>query len=172
MVYEAFSVYWKRKLHNWLFRILISASIRAACRITPHESALLSTSCRLCGCRRHARHDSWTGLWTSDAMVCILTPWLHQRSQEEMASSKGMDFYALSWATFRKPAGTVVETAQQKSQARCPRCAAYGHWLDYYEIYYNEQWLHPALTHLRPDPMASATAAWAAIPFSCGEITI
>jgi hypothetical protein len=70
---------------------------------------------------------------------------------EEMASSKGMDFYAL-WATSRNQQAVCSKQYNRKVRPDV-------HDVLTYEIYYNEQWLHPALTHLRPDPKASATAA-------------
>src|SRR5215217_7428853 len=42
--------------------------------------------------------------------------WLHKGEQEEMAWSKAVDFYALSWGVPRKPAYNLAETAQRKSQ--------------------------------------------------------
>jgi hypothetical protein len=61
-------------------------------------------------------HDSWAGVCPSDAMVCYPDLWLHQRRQEEMASSTAVDLYAFSWSVPRRPAGNVVKTAQWKSQ--------------------------------------------------------
>jgi hypothetical protein len=62
--------------------------------------------------------DSWAGFWTSGVMVGILTCGFIREIRRRW-EVKAMDVYALSWATSRKPAGNVVETAQRKSQTFC-----------------------------------------------------
>src|SRR4029453_11192724 len=70
---------------------------------------------RSLGRRLHPRHHG----------VCPGS-WLHKGEREEMAWSKAIDFYALSWDILRKPAWNLVETAQRKSQCNAQQSSITG----------------------------------------------
>src|SRR2546427_10482895 len=46
----------------------------------------------------------------------VLCLWLQKGVRGNMAWSKPIDFYALSYGSFRKPAQNLIEIAQRKSQ--------------------------------------------------------
>src|SRR3989442_11765822 len=56
----------------------------------------------------------------------VLCLWLQKGVRGNMAWSKPIDFYALSYGSFRKPAQNLIEIAQRKSQGALRETIATG----------------------------------------------
>ena len=94
---------------------MVSASVGADFPMIPCESALFSGVCKptslgIVPCQVTAKASV-----PPDTMVCPLRV-APERPLDDIASSKPVDFYALSCGSFRKQARNLIETAQRKSQ--------------------------------------------------------
>ena len=75
---------------------MIAARRGADLRMVPHESALCTRGCEYISRGSFVRHGHWEGFCPSGAMVYPLRV-AYERRLDDMASSKPVDFYALSW---------------------------------------------------------------------------
>ncbi len=102
-------------LISWLFRIVISPSIGADFRLIPHEIYFISMGCRhiLLGNRSRTVH-----MKAGIPHIKWLVGWLgfYMGLWEHAVALQAIDFYAISWGIFRKPAWNLGETVKRKSQ--------------------------------------------------------